>query len=181
MFLICCVQTSMMYGTILLHLSKMLNYIATTIMIRTCVRLYKFSSPRESLHYNPAQKYEVWIWKFSSKLKMNFKECRDATDTEIKQSAKSIFHLSIVSWPLSLNISSSPFDQTGQKTALFQKEQNAAKQRSQLASTSIIDFSPNCDHSLFVTFSCRLFNTPQPNQFHIFVKDSMSQMGRDVA
>lgn len=81
----------------------------------------------------------------------------------------SIFHLSVPSWPPSLNLSSSPFDQTGQKTALFQEECNAAKEHLRLASTSVIDFPPSCDHSLFVTFSCRLFNTLQPNQFHIFV------------
>lgn len=81
----------------------------------------------------------------------------------------SIFHLSAPSRPPSLNLSSSPFDQTGQKTALSQEDCDAAREHSRPASTSVIDFPPSCDHSLFVTFSCRLFNTLQPNQFHIFV------------
>lgn len=75
------------------------------------------------------------------------------------------------SWP-PLNLSSSSFDQTGQKTALSQDQCNAAEQHSRRASTSAIDFSPSCDHSLFVTFSCRLLNILQPNQFHIFVNAS---------
>lgn len=121
---------------------------------------------------NAAYKYEVWIWKPSSKLKVNFKPCLDATDNEVKQFLQCLYFICQYPFGPPLNLSSSSFDQTGQKTALFQDQCNTAKQHSRWASTSAIDFSPSCDHSLFVTFSCQLFNILQPNQFHIFVNAS---------
>lgn len=121
----------------------------------------------------PIPQYKYGARKAGSKLKNEFQMVRSCQRrwSQTIWAAMSIFRLSAPSRPPSLNLSSSPFDQTGQPedSSFPGRVPRCQGEHSRLASTSVIDFPPSCDHSLFVTFSCRLFNTLQPNQFHIFV------------